>query len=140
MVMTSRRNSQHFPSHRIVPTDVKRPNKVNSRHNPIQEDRLQMLQALPVIHRSTTSWEISAIMGLQEARTAVLLHPVAVWARQGLDLMVVIHVTAWPVLHGNDLQPVQCQHLRRPQGAQTASLGSTRWTIIPIGGHSSTNC
>lgn len=99
-----------------------------------------MRQVLLDIHRSTTLWEISAITGRQAARTAVLLHPVAVWARQGLDLMVVIRVTAWPVLHGNDLQPVQCQHLRRPQGAQTASLGSTRWTIIPIDGHSSTNC
>lgn len=110
--MTSRRSSQHFLSHRIVPTDVKRPNKVNSRHNHTQAGP-QMLQVLLVIHSSSTIlWEISAIMGLQEAPIVVRLHQVAAWVPQGLDLMVVIHVMAWPVLHGNDLQPVQCQHHR----------------------------
>jgi hypothetical protein len=29
---------------------------------------------------------------------------------------------------------------RRPPGARTASLGSTRWTITPIGGRSLTSC
>lgn len=126
MATTNLRSSQLFRNPLIVLTAGKRQNNSS---NSILSNR----------STRTTSWETSA-MGRRGVHIAARLLLAEAWVHRVQAPTGDTPVMVWPAPLGNGLQRVRSPRRRRPPGARTASRGCTRWTIIPIGGLSSTSC